>query len=77
MSHISIFNECAQNNIFQEIWEGYYNFVLLGLQVTGYMLSLSWEFDKHVREKITFEFVGQSVMQKGNLMVLYKDTVFH
>lgn len=39
-----------------------------GIPVTSYMVSLSWEFDKHVREKMTFEIVGQSVMQKvGNL----------
>ncbi|XP_077313881.1 sortilin-related receptor [Lithobates pipiens] len=36
--------------------------------ITGYTVSLSWEFDKHVREKKILEIAGQSVTQKvGNL----------
>ncbi|XP_072283121.1 sortilin-related receptor [Pyxicephalus adspersus] len=38
------------------------------MPITGYMVSLSWEFDEQVQEKMTLEFVGQSVTHKvGNL----------
>ncbi|XP_073457457.1 sortilin-related receptor-like [Aquarana catesbeiana] len=38
------------------------------IPIKVYTVSLSWEFDKHVREKKTLEIAGQSVTQKvGNL----------